>query len=391
MNALFAHDHRFLKGGDGWYSPGQFPYAAWDRYLRVFAKLTVIGRHSQLGERSPLTVNRSDGDRVTIRGLEDPKSSFASFFRRSRLRRTISELVESSDVVIARLPSSLGRMAALEAKRQQKPWAVEVVGSAWDATWNYGSLVGKAYAPFAEFFTRATVAESPFAMYVTDRYLQSKYPALNAVTAVASNVSIPGFCPETLKHRLERIDRVSSGLVIGFCGSLHGEHKGIRPLIRAFAQLSSSHQLRLLGPGPTDTWLELASSFGVQDRVHFDGVLPAGESVRAWMDSVDIYVQPSFQEGLPRALIEAMSRGCFCLGARTGGIPELLAPDEIHRPGDHIQLASQINRAISSQALRRNSALRNTDRARRFEEAHLRSVRHNFWTHFKEYASQRPS
>ena len=49
------------------------------------------------------------------------------------------------------------------------------------------------------------------------------------------------------------------------------------------------------------------------------------------LDTCDIYVQPSLQEGLPRALIEAMSRGCPCIGARTAGIPELL-PEECLTP-----------------------------------------------------------
>ena len=43
------------------------------------------------------------------------------------------------------------------------------------------------------------------------------------------------------------------------------------------------------------------------------------------MDTLDLYIQPSNTEGLPRALIEAMSRGCPCVGSDAGGIPELLA------------------------------------------------------------------
>ena len=43
-----------------------------------------------------------------------------------------------------------------------------------------------------------------------------------------------------------------------------------------------------------------------------------------WLDGIDVYVQPSRTEGLPRALVEAMSRGLPCLGSQVGGIPELL-------------------------------------------------------------------
>ena len=48
------------------------------------------------------------------------------------------------------------------------------------------------------------------------------------------------------------------------------------------------------------------------------------DEIFTYLDCVDIYIQPSLQEGLPRSLIEALSRGCLCLGAKTAGIPELI-------------------------------------------------------------------
>ena len=44
-----------------------------------------------------------------------------------------------------------------------------------------------------------------------------------------------------------------------------------------------------------------------------------------WLENdVNIYIQPSLQEGLPRSVIEAMSFGIPCLGSSIAGIPELL-------------------------------------------------------------------
>ncbi|MFR9276345.1 glycosyltransferase [Finegoldia magna] len=80
----------------------------------------------------------------------------------------------------------------------------------------------------------------------------------------------------------------------------------------------------LQGGGNQDYLLSIAKTYHVEDRVIFWGRL-SPEKVQEWMDKVDIYIQPSLQEGLPRSVIEAMSRGCLVLGARTG-IPELLDP-----------------------------------------------------------------
>ena len=55
-------------------------------------------------------------------------------------------------------------------------------------------------------------------------------------------------------------------------------------------------------------WMQEAKKMNVSNFIQFDGTLPSGQKVYDWLDEVDIYLQPSFQEGLPRALIEAMSR-----------------------------------------------------------------------------------
>ena len=57
------------------------------------------------------------------------------------------------------------------------------------------------------------------------------------------------------------------------------------------------------------------------------------EKIFDYLDNIDIYIQPSKQEGLPRAFIEAMSRGCPSLGSKVGGIPELLNSDCVFHKG----------------------------------------------------------
>ena len=67
----------------------------------------------------------------------------------------------------------------------------------------------------------------------------------------------------------------------------------------------------------------IAKKYGVSDKIKFLGPISPGE-IFQYLDNIDIYIQPSKTEGLPRALVEAMSRGCPSLGSRTGGIPQLL-------------------------------------------------------------------
>ena len=93
------------------------------------------------------------------------------------------------------------------------------------------------------------------------------------------------------------------------------------------------------------------------------GSLPHNE-VFEWLDTIDIYAQPSRQEGLPRALIEAMSRGLPAFGARTGGIPELLEPDYIISNNKNgINEICEILRAFNQEVMI-NQAKRNYDESK---------------------------
>jgi glycosyltransferase involved in cell wall biosynthesis len=143
---------------------------------------------------------------------------------------------------------------------------------------------------------------------------------------------------------------------------------------------------RVLGPGDAAKWQELAEKHGVGDQVHFDGVRPAGAAVLAWLDDIDVHCQPSYQEGLPRATIEAMSRGCACLGSTAGGIPELLPPDRLHAPGDTAALARLIGGMASDHALIAAASQQDRAASVRYEAASIDGVRAAVFARFAEAA-----
>ena len=104
-----------------------------------------------------------------------------------------------------------------------------------------------------------------------------------------------------------------------------------------------------------------------------------------WMDTLDMLVIPSFQEGLPRVLIEAMSRGCPAAGAKTGGIPELLRTEMLHNPGDYKKLAKDIKTVLNDKELAKELARENFSEAKQYAKEVLDSRRKSFWVDFKEH------
>ena len=68
-------------------------------------------------------------------------------------------------------------------------------------------------------------------------------------------------------------------------------------------------ELVFVGSGGYQPQLEAqAVALGIGTRVQFCGQLVSADAVRAELDRADLFVLPSRQEGLPRAMIEAMAR-----------------------------------------------------------------------------------
>ncbi len=82
------------------------------------------------------------------------------------------------------------------------------------------------------------------------------------------------------------------------------------------------------------------------------------------LDSADLFVSPSRQEGVPRAMIEAMARGLPCIGSSVGGTPETLPQEFLVPPNDRPRLAAEIMRVAANPNLMEAMSAQNLSRAK---------------------------
>jgi glycosyltransferase involved in cell wall biosynthesis len=391
MRLLFAYDHKFRWAEDGrvW-TTGALAVSVWQRYLQAFDEVIVLGRDG--GEADdPEGLARSDTPGVSFTFLDNINGPVQSL-KRPRILRQVEALVARADAVVARLPSEFGLLACAAARRLGKPYLVEVVGSAFDAFHNHGTLIAKIYGPVAEDRLRRAVREAPLVTYVTAQWLQSQYPSPNpdisdqessrrpqvkgapssqitvsgGTRAAAAAVTNAAVVLPTAKVRAERERRLAElregrTPVLGTIGSLSTRYKGIQIALPALSKLRKegfAFTYRILGGGDREPWQKLIDEHGLTDRCFLDGTRPAGEAVLSWLDEIDIYVQPSLQEGLPRSVLEAMSRGAACIGSSAGGLPELIDREYVHKAGHSKELADHLRRVVTDWAeVRRLSQL----------------------------------
>lgn len=105
-----------------------------------------------------------------------------------------------------------------------------------------------------------------------------------------------------------------------------GERKGIYDLVKALQPLYAAYpglRVRCGGDGDIEAVRDLVAQAGMQERFQILGWLGPDERNRL-MDSSQVYVLPSYAEGLPMAIIEAMAAGLCIVSTRVGCIPNMV-------------------------------------------------------------------
>src|SRR5207302_3928988 len=126
-----------------------------------------------------------------------------------------------------------------------------------------------------------------------------------------------------------------------------------------------------------------AKALGLNGAVQFRGQVVSADAVRAELDRADLFVLPSRQEGLPRAMIEAMARGLPCIGSTVGGSPGLLPVEDLVPPGDASALTRKIHDVLGDPQRMARMSARNLEKAREYRKDVLSERRRVFYEHVK--------
>lgn len=381
---LFIHDHKFYKSPDNlYYSEGKLPLSAFDRFLGVSRSVAVLCRSEEVEDTSGLVLSSSDVvEFYPVAGV-----GWTVIWGRNFLHnfKHLWGLICKSDFVALRLPCFFSVFVFPLLILLRKPYAVEVVGDAYESIYNAGgrSVRHKLMAILFDLYTKMVVRFSKGAIYVTENQLQGKYKTKGLV-AHASNVSIEEVERSVLDARINhaRCLEKAKSYDVGIIGSFNNNYKGIDVLIEAVCWIRSKYnadiRVRVLGSGRKELLDPIIKRSSAEEWVLFDGRKDKAGVVK-WLDGVDLYCQPSRTEGLPRSLIEAMSRGCPAIASNVGGMPELLPASRLVPSGDPRALAEAIFLLINSPSDMSNDSCRNFQTAKQYYSTILEKRRNGFW------------
>ncbi len=155
---------------------------------------------------------------------------------------------------------------------------------------------------------------------------------------------------QTMRRRLG----LSDGPLLLCVGRLH-KQKGLDALLQSLALLVRRYpelSLLLLGNGPFEADLKaLTAELGILSRVRFLGF----QDPAPYLEAADIFVLPTWGEGISNALLEAMGTGLPCIATRVSGNIEVVRHNDtglLVEPGQPPELAEAVARLLEDPILR---------------------------------------
>ena len=203
--------------------------------------------------------------------------------------------------------------------------------------------------------------------YQQHRYAVRKVVNKNDVIIALSEYWKEYFKNEFPTKRVEIIKNVISAprvhkqqtgyFTLLFLGLL-GKNKGIYDLLECIrdhkVEFQGKLKLYIGGNGEIEHVKQLIKEYGIADIVIFEGWVSGDKKIEL-LNKSDAYILPSYKEGLPISILEAMSYGMPIISTPVGGIPEIVSNGEngyLVEPGNKEDIYKAIISLLNDSDLR---------------------------------------
>lgn len=355
-----------------------------DRYLDKIDRMSIITRSLDI---SLATGNidgykKTNGNNIYVNPIKEYNQIPDAVIKRKKISDELKKQLVICDKVIIRMPSVLGIMACDICERNNIPYMIEMVACAWDGYCNHTNKIGKIVAPFMFYFTKRCVLNCKYVLYVTNDFLQRRYPTKGKQFS-CSDVILSDRNDRILEKKLKSMSNFNkkdfSMCTVANVGMKYKGHIYVLKAMKKLKNKGYNIKYFLAGNGNQEYLKKYIKKANLESNVIFLGSL-THDKIFELLDEIDVYIQPSLQEGLPRATIEAMSRACVCIGSDVGGIPELLNSKMIFRRKkvrELMKILSNINKKLVC-----DESKQNYHNSKKFEKKFLDNKRNEIYNGF---------
>lgn len=391
MTLTIVTDHRFFLCNSNIYDDYVFDYNFFKTYLNVFDEIKVVARVKKISEVSK-KYYLSSGDRITFIPLKDVHGIkwflFSSFYLR-KIRKIIFE----TDGFCFVLPS-LASWQIYKLNKNKIPFMFHSIGDPEDSmipsrvnffTNIIYTLIGK----ILKYKKKKIIYDANIGSYVSFSHLQNKYPVKqgvfnDSISSIRLNSSNILDSEKNFSESVFKFVHVGSFIPLK-------NQKDLIYCLQFLLEINENVELHLVGSGPLmQKCKKLTNQLGIQKKVHFYGQVTGVDEIVKILDNCDFFILPSSNEGMPRAMIEAMSRGLICFGSDVGGVSELLKKEFTFKPGNLDQMILVICRFLATKKRfdYQEISYENIKFSKRFKKEKLEIKRKKLLLNFKKIINE---
>lgn len=384
---VVADGQYFIDRENDVYVESVFDYSFYSRYLSAFEDVYAIVRAEKV-DYPPQGSKKASGANVHFLCLPPSKGVKQFLFNYCENRRLIKRYLQEFECAIFRVPGVVSNMVMSIFGGMGKSYAIEVVVDPWEY-FAKGTIQGITRPFVRRKWTRdlrRACKKARGVSYVTEKYLQQKYPCQAILspesgyfTSYYSSVELPDDRFGSAKTYCKKDEYVISHVANSFSSYGKG-HVVLMKAVKKVVDKGYKIDVWFVGDGPLRKEFEnIANELGIIERVSFLGRLPSGEQVREKIRESDLFVFPTRAEGLPRVVLEAMSEGVPVISSPVCGIPEILTNDCLVDCNDPDGYAEAIIHMIENPDFMTECSERNLQKAKEYGSSVLNVRRKAFY------------
>lgn len=330
MNLGFYYHIPIVKKEGGLYIPG-FLGIFIDSLATEVDQLTLI-MHEGAAENYPGADYKLKEKNIKFANLGSPKPAWhRSFFPGKTFKDTPSKI--DCDCIIVRSPTPLATSFTKYFPKQQVFFMV--VGDYVEGADHLKSSTFRDRV----IFRYLQIFDKQFNKVIRKSKILVNSPALlkkyKSIALKASLINTTTISDNDINKVEKEIDK-SKEINLLFTGRIDPA-KGLFELVEATAALNKKYKrvvLNIVGwedqqEKPVESKLnQTAEKLGIKENVIFHGRKKVGPELFSYYQNADVYVLPSYHEGFPRTIWEAMAKGLPVVATTVGGIPEFLESEK---------------------------------------------------------------
>lgn len=383
MKLLLTTNARLVKNDRGeYFTSVVYGYGFFERYLEVFDEIKLVA-HCEALDEIPEGYLRVDGEKLSVIEVPFPHGKVEYVKKYISIKKELKKKLKNADydVAILRIPDQLSFQVFNVIKKAGKPIGAEIVSSAWDIMapdvssnplrpfirliWDYNEKKICRKADGTAFVTKEHL-QKRYKPKFSDEHFTTDYSSANVEKAVSE--------PKAYGEGVKTAIHVSA--------DIGGTVKGHLELAEAMAKLKEDGIILnavIVGNGELSPAVtEIIRQEGLESQIRLTGRLTK-EQLSQEYKNADLFVFPSYREGLPRVVIEAMTYALPVVATDIPGIRELINPEYLVSVKDSLALYEKLRLVLTNNDLLEKMSKENLDNSSFYTKDVLQTKRNEFF------------